>query len=229
MSSGRLLLGVGLLLLGGLLLLDQLELVDAGEVLATFWPLILIAIGILQFITNPQHWFPPTFLILLGLMFLAVQLDVVSGDAWGAFWAGILVMAGIWILLGVGPRRGHDVRDDATVYSFVAFSGRDLASRSSAFEGGSITTLFGGTEVDLEQATMAGGQATVSVLTAFGGTSIVVPRGWYVRINGLPLFGGWSNGTRKEPVAPDAPRLDVNATVMFGGLDVDYPDGRPYP
>lgn len=229
MSSGRLLLGVGLVALGVLLLLEQFDLLEAGEVLATFWPVILIGLGIGMFVSNRRHWFPPAFLVALGLMLLAVRLDVVSAEAWGAFWAAMLMLAGVWILLGIGSNRGSDPDASDTVESFVAFWGRDVESRSAAFKGGSITTLFGGTEVNLADAAIVDEGVTLGVLTAFGGTEITVPHGWEVRVSGLPLFGGWSNGAKNEVVGPGAPRLEINATVLFGGMEVKHPDSRPYP
>lgn len=229
MSSGRLLLGVGLVALGVLLLLEQVDVLDAGEVLATFWPVILIGLGIGMFVSNRRHWFPPAFLVALGLMLLAVRLDVVSAEAWGAFWAAMLMLAGVWILLGIGSNRGSDPDASDTVELFVAFWGRDVESRSAAFKGGSITTLFGGTEVNLAEAAIVDEGVTLGVLTAFGGTEITVPHGWEVRVSGLPLFGGWSNGAKNEVLGPGAPRLEINATVLFGGMEVKHPDSRPYP
>jgi hypothetical protein len=229
MSSGRLLLGIGLVALGVLLLLEQFDVLDAGEVLATFWPVILIGLGVGMFVSNPRHWFPPAFLVALGLMLLGVRLDAVSEEAWGAFWAAMLVMAGVWILLGIGSSQGSGTDGSDTVESFVAFWGGDVVNRSAAFQGGSVTTLFGGTEVNLAEAGIVDDDVTLGVLTAFGGTEITVPHGWEVRVSGLPLFGGWSNGAKNEVVAPGAPRLEINATVLFGGLEVKHPDAPPYP
>ena len=229
MSTGRLLLGVGLVALGVLLLLEQFDVLNAGEVLATFWPVILIGLGVGMFVSNPRHWFPPAFLVALGLMLLAVRLDIVSEEAWGAFWAAMLVLAGVWILLGIGSSQGSEADASGTVESFVAFWGRDVVNRSAAFQGGSVTTLFGGTEVNLAEAVIVDEGVTLGVLTAFGGTEITVPHGWEVRVSGLPLFGGWSNGAKNEVVGPGAPRLEINATVLFGGLEVKHPDARPYP
>jgi predicted membrane protein len=229
MSPGRLVLGVGLVTIGVVLLLEQFEVVDAGEVLATFWPVILIGLGVGMLVANPSHWFPPALLCAVGLMLLAVRLDVVSRRAWGAFWAAMLVMAGVWILLGIGSSRKTEADGGDTVESFVAFWGRQVVNRSGAFAGGSITTLFGGTEVDLAEAAIVDEEVTLTVFTAFGGTEITVPHGWEVGVSGLPLFGGWSNGAKNESAGSGMPRLQVNATVLFGGVEVKHPDARPYP
>jgi hypothetical protein len=43
-----------------------------------------------------------------------------------------------------------------------------------------------------------------------------------VATRGLPLFGGIENATAKEQIAADAPTLAVNATVLFGGLEIKH-------
>lgn len=60
------------------------------------------------------------------------------------------------------------------------------------------------------------------MFTAFGGTEIKVPEGWKVVTHGLPIFGGFENVTIAETLPPDAPTLDVSATVLFGGLEVKH-------
>jgi hypothetical protein len=62
----------------------------------------------------------------------------------------------------------------------------------------------------------------LDVFTAFGGVEVTVPRGWHVATRGLPLFGGIENATAKEQIAADAPTLAINATVLFGGLEIKH-------
>jgi hypothetical protein len=81
--------------------------------------------------------------------------------------------------------------------------------------------LFGGTEIDLRNAKPAPG-AELDVFVAFGGAEIKVPEGWQVVTHGMPIFGGCENVTTTEPIREDAPTLDVNATVIFGGLEVKH-------
>ena len=46
--------------------------------------------------------------------------------------------------------------------------------------------------------------------------------GWRVEVKGIPLFGGWSNKTRRDLVGVDAPLLSIEALVAFGGLDIGH-------
>ncbi|HEY7583123.1 MAG TPA: DUF5668 domain-containing protein, partial [Acidimicrobiia bacterium] len=47
MNRARLLFGTGVIALGTLLFLDYAEVLDAGEVIASWWPVVLIAAGLL--------------------------------------------------------------------------------------------------------------------------------------------------------------------------------------
>jgi hypothetical protein len=81
--------------------------------------------------------------------------------------------------------------------------------------------VFGGAEVDLRDTVPSPG-AALDVFAAFGGVEVTVPEGWNVVTRGLPLFGGIDNATAKEAVPADAPTLAVNATVLFGGLEIKH-------
>jgi hypothetical protein len=107
------------------------------------------------------------------------------------------------------------------VSSFNVFSGSEIASHSKEFKGGSISSIFGGAEVDLRDAVPVAG-AELDVFTAFGGIEVTVPQGWQVAARGLPLFGAIENVTAKEQLPDNAPTLSVNATVLFGGLEIKH-------
>jgi hypothetical protein len=119
------------------------------------------------------------------------------------------------------------VRDDPTdtdIALVSIFDGRSLRPTSKKFRGGSIVSMFGGTQLDLRRVELAGQHAVLRVTTAFGGTEIVVPEGWRVEITGPALFAGvrelGSDGLRLA----DAPIIQVEAKTFFGGLQVI---GRP--
>ncbi|MFH1104411.1 MAG: hypothetical protein V1757_05655, partial [Actinomycetota bacterium] len=64
--------------------------------------------------------------------------------------------------------------------------------------------------------------ANVSVTSILASVSILVPRGWVVEIRGLPLLGGWDDTTDHNVVGPGSPRLEVQALVVLGGLEVKH-------
>jgi hypothetical protein len=203
---------------GVLLLLEYTRVLDAGEVIGSWWPVVLIAAGLLSLTSNPRHWIGPALVAGLGGALLLRTTEVV--DTLEVVGPALLVLFGVAVIFGKGFTQ-RSVASENRINSFNVFSGSELASKSDHFEGGSIGALFGGAEVDLRDAKPAPG-AELDVFVAFGGAEITVPEGWHVVTHGMPIFGGFDNVTAKEKVAVGAPTLDVNATVIFGGLEVKH-------
>ena len=218
MNRARLLFGSVVFALGSLLLLDYVEVLDAGRVISMWWPVVLIAAGLLALFANSRHWIMPVVIVGFGSILLLRTTEVVDSlDVAGPLF---LVLIGLLVIFGRGfTHRLVGTQD--RLNSFNVFSGSEIASKSDHFEGGSIGALFGGTEVDLRQATPAPG-AELDVFVAFGGAEIKVPEGWQVQTHGMPIFGGFENVTATEHIEEGAPILDINATVIFGGLEVKH-------
>ena len=221
MSRGRLLVGFVLIVLGVLFLLDHNDVLDSGNLIADWWPMVFVVAGLLYVSFSPRHIMVPAILIIIGLALLARSLDFVPDWMETVLWPAVLVAIGLWVIFGSGFGSATVQRGDR-VTSLVAFFGRDVVNESQQFGGGSVFTVFGGTEVDLRRARPVPGGAAMDVVVAFGGVDIVVPEGWRVEIKGIPLFGGWSNKTRRDLVNADAPLLSVEALVAFGGLDIGH-------
>ncbi|MGA9531447.1 MAG: DUF5668 domain-containing protein [Anaerolineales bacterium] len=219
--SARAFFGVLLIAFGGGLLLDQAGLIDFGNLLATWWPLILILIAAVQIVTRSAPLAASLVVLAVGLVFQAITLDLLSQNTWQYIWPLALVAIGLWLMISRGRGPLTMVKSDNHVSSFVAFGGANPRYESDDFQGGSITALFGGSEVDLRAATLASEGAQLDVTTAFGGVEIIVPDSWSVKVSGLPIFGGWSNKTRsaidREAIGPI---LKVNCFVAFGGIEV---------
>ncbi|HJX41803.1 MAG TPA: DUF5668 domain-containing protein, partial [Anaerolineales bacterium] len=74
--SWRTFVGVVLVVLGAGFLLDQLEVIEFGALLSTWWPLILIAIAIIQLVTRSVAPSVSVFLLLVGAYLQVAQLDM---------------------------------------------------------------------------------------------------------------------------------------------------------
>ncbi len=219
MNRARLLFGSVVFALGTLLLLDVAGLLDAGRTIGMWWPIVVIAAGILSLTANLRHWVMPVVMIGFGSMLLLRTTEVV--DTLAVAGPLFLILLGVLVIFGRGFNRQIGGGTQDRVNRFNLFSGSEIASKSDHFEGGSIGALFGGAEIDLRDAKPAPG-AELDVFVAFGGAEIKVPEGWQVVTHGMPIFGGFENVTATESIEPGAPLLDVNATVIFGGLEVKH-------
>jgi len=221
-NLGRVYIGLIAVVVGALFLLDNVGVIggghSAGQIIGDWWPAAIILAGLLAFAANRRQWLMPTILAAVGTVLLLWSLG--AADISSFLWPSALIVVGLVVIFERRVRRGGSTTADS-VNSFSAFSGSELVSRSQAFTGGSVSAVFGAAELDLRDSTPAP-DAELDVFTAFGGVEIRVPEGLSVIVRGMPLFGEWKNVTTEDSLPPDAPVLAVNATVLFGGLEVKH-------
>ena len=216
--SGRIVIGLILIVLGAFLLLDQLGVADFGAFLGDWWPLALIAIGVAQWFRSPRNTAAAVILASVGVLLLLSNLYDLS--FWSVAWPLVIVAIGVWLILG--RELSPTTIDADTVNLSAVFGGVETVSNARNLKGGSLTAFCGGIVLDLHQATPAMDGARLLATAAFGGIEIRVPRGWRVAVDGSPIFGGFENSTDSESELPDsAPRLTIKASVLFGALEVN--------
>jgi hypothetical protein len=89
-----------------------------------------------------------------------------------------------------------------------------------------MTSVMGGCVLDLRQAIVApGAEAVVNVFAFMGGHEVVVPSGWTVIPDVVPILGAVEDKRLSAIVDPTlagvaAPRLVLRGMVMLGGLTI---------
>jgi predicted membrane protein len=219
--SWRLFFGIGLIVIGGGFLLDQLDILEFGPLLATWWPMIIILIGVIQLATQSVPVAAGILVIVLGAFFQIDRLDVIDINLGQVFWPALLIVVGGYLLLTRTGRRSPMLDSEDALNSFVLFGGVDRKLESQSFQGGSAIAIFGGSEIDLRDARLHAEGAELDLAVAFGGMEVMVPEDWRIRMSGLPIFGGWSNKTRpRDDAAAEGPVLNVRCVAAFGGIEV---------
>jgi cell wall-active antibiotic response 4TMS protein YvqF len=227
MDRGRLWMGAVLVALGALFLLQQFGYGNGGATLADWWPLAVIALGLMWFGSGSLRG--PLIVTGLGLVLLAGTLGLIA-MTFAMLWPLVVVLIGLGFLAGgIGWRR-RPYRDENWISQLAVFSGFDIRSSAQRFRGASLTAIFGGFTLDLHDVQLAPEGARVQATTVFGGLTVLVPAGWRVTVSGLPVFGGFSDKTKSLGVpAEDAPHLHVDAVAFFGGVEIKpYEQGRPW-
>jgi predicted membrane protein len=218
-SYGQLLTGLLLLVLGTGWLLDGLNIIDFGDLAKTYWPLAIVAVGLISIIGNARNWLTSLVIVAVGVALQLRELDILNFNMWSLIWPVALIVLAFSILFRGSWNKPKDDSEDA-ISAIAIFSGQNIRSVSDKFKGGEITAAFGGVDLDLRDANIEG-SAQINVFTMFGGVDIKVPEGWQVRVSGLPLFGGWEDKTKKTKDAKAAV-LKINATCAFGGFTVGH-------
>ncbi len=215
-SSANRLVGLALIVLGVLLLLPLVT--DFDFSLSTWWPLFLLAFGA-YLLSQGLPWQALTA-SGVAAVFLLNNLNVLNFNVW-ALWPVALIVIGASILFGHSRSRAEAGAapapgDDLAVSCL--FSGNNQRIDSQQFTGGSVSATFGGAEIDLRGAALAGGAATINVNAVFGGVEIHVPPEWRVDVRVSAMFGGVEK-KRAEPADPKA-ILTITGSCLFGGIEI---------
>lgn len=238
--DSRSVVGLILVVLGSLFLLDSMNVIDFNVARIIFsFPAILIIIGIVLLL-NTSRRLPGAILLILGIFFMIPRIfPWVYYDSHIVF-PVLLIAFGIYIILrrrtGVtheGESRHnpeadsahfknyHEVNSD-TVNDVAIFGGGHKIIVTDNFRGGNITSVFGGSEIDLRDCKLAPGTNIIDIVAVFGGSNIIVPSDWKITIDILPIFGGFSNKVRRDPnsVIDTEKTLLIKGFVLFGGGEV---------
>jgi predicted membrane protein len=215
--SGRIWIGVLFLLFGFLFLLHQTDVIDFPQLLSNGWPLILIIIGVIQLVSRKHSSATSGFLFLfIGLLFSVNQWLDLNLTAY--IWPLIFIVIGIVIIFTRG-RHEKSSHHENDLDTFVFLSGAAIKSQSKALQGGSITCILGGAEIDLRHAVITDG-AVLELTTILGGAEITVPRNVQVEVSGTPFLGGWEDQTRIDKDDEEVLTLQVNCVTILGGVEV---------
>ena len=213
-SGFKLIIGIFFAILGVLLTLDNLDLIDADRFLA-YWPLVLIAIGILKF-QDAGHRVLGGFLIGIGALNLLSNTVDFSFSIFD-LWPVALILAGIGIVAHAFGFRLPSMsnQSDSTVWAILGV--RKIKVDTRTYTGARIIAFMGGCELDLTKADMEQGPATIELFVMWGGIEVKVPDGWEVVGNTVPIMGGAEIRTK---ATPGGRRLIVNGLAIMGGVEI---------
>jgi len=215
---GALLVMAGLLLIG-----DQLNLFPFRvRYILISWQMLLVVLG-LVFLSKKEGRLTGIILVSIGVFFLLPKLTILPVSAGRLFWPALLVFVGLLILLRGNFTRGlgysaSKKRGDA-IEDVNVFGGHDRIIETENFRGGEIVNVFGGGNYDMLHAKLAPGDNVLEVVMVFGGSKIIVPQDWDVKVEVAAVFGGFSDKRIKSPeISRDPSRtLIIKGVAIFGG------------
>lgn len=205
-------LGLILVLIGGLFLLRNIGFMPDITYFIFRWPnfMFLIAVGFL--ISGKPK--PALVFVLIGGFFWIQRYFHFDMSV---FWPVILIIVGVAFILRHNSSRKDTGTSDDEIDEVCIFSGNKKKLTSQSFQGGKITTIFGGSEINLRESLPAE-SAEIDIFCMFGGIEIKAPANWKINNTSTALFGGLSDERDNEK--QDGPELRIKGFVMFGGVEI---------
>lgn len=223
--DSRTFLGIILVLIGSVLIARNYGWLgyEFSRILIS-WQMLLIVIGL--FNLARKAYTPALVLISIGLFFLIDIPDNFREN----FWPALIVLIGITFILQWRRSPGsnhyhHPGSDNSSSTDFIdetaIFGGKTISIVSENFQGGKITSIFGGSKINLRYAKPVPG-CTIDVANIFGGTKITVPEDWNVKIEVASIFGGFEDKRSASVISRTGSGkiVVIKGTCIFGGGEV---------
>lgn len=216
--DSRVFLGILFVTIGALLILENLNFFsyDLSHILIS-WPMLFIVMGLYNL--SRRSGTAGLILIGIGIYFMLPRIFDLPDEFFHNFWPLILVLVGLvfifqWrktphIPLG-GEVDKNDILDETAI-----FGGRTMSLVSDQFKGGKITSIFGGSKINLLYCKPVDG-CVIDVAAIFGGTKIIVPENWNVKTDVVSVFGGFEDKRGNSVIS----RVDQSKIVIIKGVAI---------
>lgn len=217
--SPRLIIGLGILLIGLLWTLDNMDLIES-EQYTRWWPAVLIAAGIARVLDHSGRA-AGVVMIVIGSALLIGSLDLADFDFGDLIPLGIALLGGklVWDALSRRPASAGGGDSSADINAVAIMSAVKRQSHSSQFRTADATAVMGGVEIDLRSASIQSGQeAVIDTFAFWGGIDIIVPPDWRIVSQVMPLLGGFEDKTQRGTAG--GPVLVIRGVAVMGAVEV---------
>lgn len=217
--SSRTITGALVIIIGVALLLSSLNVWNFGEVVSTWWPLAVIATGIIIFVNDRAAYLWALLVVAVGATWQLNRLEIIDVSIWSLVWPMVIILVGVSLLTSRKiPRKRENVvnRQDVT----AILGGTEQREQSQDYQGSKVTAIMGGVVLDLRKATILK-EATVEIFAFWGGVELIVPEGVVVKNNLSNILGG-TEYKMVPSTKKDAPVLHVIGDVVMSGVEIKH-------
>lgn len=231
--GGQVVWGMIFVVVGGGLLLDAFNIVEFWPLVSTWWPVALMIVALTKLATRSGSVLGNSILFAVGALLQLGRLDIIDGF-WHAFWPIVLILIGVSMLVSRKKNSHHSAMNNETsgggeglpyeqdiLSTSAIFGASETRVTSRNFQGGEISAVFGGLEIDLRSAEIQGNLAVLKAKAVCGGIELKVPPHWTILVKGMPILGGIEDKTNRfrDPNVI-GPTLVLDATVALGGIEI---------
>lgn len=187
--------------------------------------MLLIAIGFIM-ILGTGNKAPGLIVMAVGGFFILPEVFDIPFRTYRLFWPAVLIIIGVIVLSNARWFRKENWTSKSSTSTDVIdmvniFGGGERRLMSQNFQGGKISCVFGGAEIDLTKAKLAEGTSELEISCVFGGVSLIVPPDWNIIIDVTPVLGGFSDSRKGFSSTIDMSRtLVIKGATVFGGGEI---------
>ncbi|MGV3632119.1 MAG: LiaF transmembrane domain-containing protein [Bacteroidota bacterium] len=225
---GRVIGGILAIGFGVLLLLHQLNM-GVHQAFAS-WQFALVLVGVGSLLKHKFQKFFGFVPLAIGAVFMAKEFYPGLIET-KLIWPVLIIVFGIGIFIKAFSRKKNscyrrmsdeelaEVQGDDYFESTAFFGGVSKKVVSKNFKGANISSIFGGTELDLSNADFEK-EAGIAIHCVFGGVNIIVPSHWKVKSDINTAFGGVDDRRSISLVDENGKLLVLTGSCTFGGVEI---------
>lgn len=200
----------------------------------TLWPWVLIGVGVLVGIKNKFSNNAPFILIAIGLAHVIPVFYIYGVSSKALLIPLALILLGLLFIFRPGGKKKswsnkcegtiHTVTNNESMLNIdVTFGGHKEIVTSKNFTGGNISTVFGGTEVNLMNADNPEKVVNINMKVSFAGVELIVPAHWQIKNEVSNTVGSVEDNRMVNAYGgqtTDAVTLVLTGTCSFGNIEI---------
>ena len=216
-SLTRTIIGLLIVAVGASFLLTNLNILPFDVGIAQWWPLFIVAGGVVMLLSDVRNYLWALLVIGLGVLFQLKQFGIVDVNPWQLFWPAIIIVLGVSVMTSRGSSRGKIAASDREDVMAI-LSGSEARVESKDFKGSRVTSICGGAMIDLRKAVIKK-EATIDVFAFWGGIEIIVPEHVMVKNNTSAIMGGVEQQAGGDAVKEGSPILYITGAGGMAGVE----------
>ncbi len=223
-NDKRAMFGYGLIAVGVLFIAKKSGLISTEISHYIFsWASFFIGLGLLNIFIK-KNLRAGLIFMSIGLIWMVWRIVDMPIDLRGMMFPIIAVVIGV-LMVTVKNRHNKTKGSEHSEHEIdmlTLFGGGNRKITSDQFLGGKVTSIFGGSEIDLTGANLKEEQCVIDAFTMFGGLEISVPRGWEVQVDVTSIFGGFNDKRGPVELSHEHGKkiLIIKGFAIFGGGEV---------
>jgi len=216
----RIIFSMALIILGVGLLIDAFGLWDFGNIMADWWALIVIAIGLYKISKDRHSIFNGFIILLFGVLLLASSLDFIQAGFLDIFWPMLIILIGLKLVFGSSHKLDKLKRKSKNNEIISIFSSSKHIMNDNNIGDGEVNCVFGSVYVDYRNVENPPELIILEVNSIFGSVKIKIPAQWSLEAQGTPIFGELNDETRHSADSSEITTLRINYYSIFASVKI---------